>query len=75
MKAINSYKKALKHSKSERDRARVFILIGQAHMCLAPRLFERDARGKAISKACYYITQCMEISNDFDSKIKKDLED
>lgn len=55
MKAINNYKKALKHAKSDKDKARVFILIGQAHMCLAPRLFERDQRGKAISKACFYI--------------------
>jgi len=75
MKAINNYKKALKHAKSDKDKARVFILIGQAHMCLAPRLFERDQRGKAISKACFYIKQCMEITPDFDSKVKKDLED
>jgi hypothetical protein len=44
-------------------------------MCLAPRLFERDARGKAVSKACYYITACMNITDDFDLKVKKDLED
>ena len=42
MKAIANYKQALKHSKSPKDKARVYILIGQAHMCLAPRLYERD---------------------------------
>lgn len=40
----------------------------------APRHYERDARGKSISKACSYLRNCMETCTDFDQKINSEFQ-
>ena len=49
------------------------MLIAQAHVSLTPRTFGKDAKFKAVQKACYYIYLCMQQSQDFDKKIKDEI--
>ena len=74
-KAIDYYKVGLQHARNARDKARLYLLIAQVHMALAPRQLERDAKGKSIQRACQFLSQCMETCSDFDTKIHSDLED
>lgn len=42
LKAIDYYKKALRHSRTSRDKGRIYVLIAQTQISLTPKLFERD---------------------------------
>ena len=75
IKAIDCYKKAIKHSRNNRDRARVYYLIAKSQIDLTIKLLDRDQKSKSIQKACFYINLSIQQSDDFLPKVKQDLEE
>ncbi len=73
-KAIEYYKRALKHSRTPRDKARMYLLITQVYMLLVPRCNEKEAKSKNMNKCIAYLNQCMLICSDFDEQILNDIE-
>jgi hypothetical protein len=59
MKAINYCKRGFPHCRSNKDTARLYVMMAEAHIEITPKQFEHDAKGKHLAKACECLKKAM----------------
>jgi hypothetical protein len=70
---MDYYKTALKsHCRSDKDKARLYILMADCHLEITPKQYEHDTKGKHIAKACDCMKSALNLNNDFHYKVYTD---
>eukprot|EP00347_Sterkiella_histriomuscorum_P014993 403358723 len=73
-KAMDYYKKAFQHCKTNKDQSRLYMMIGDCHLDLCPRQYEHDMKGKHLAKACECMKSSLDLSSEFDKEVVGDLQ-
>lgn len=74
-KAADYYTRSLELSRNAWDRARCCIQLTYVHMHQVARAYDKEGKIRTIQKCLMYLAQCMQHTKDFDSKIRRELEE
>ncbi|TNV84531.1 hypothetical protein FGO68_gene67 [Halteria grandinella] len=76
-KAMDYYKTALKyHCRTDKDKARIYILMADCHIEITPKQYEHDTKGKHLARACDCMKCAIDLcGNDFQYKIYNDQQE